>query len=69
MAYQVLIEHEGKWKPYGREVETMGRAHKAMQMLMLKRPWRKWKVVNLVNYEVEKWTGRQVESEAGHEGE
>ncbi len=63
--YQVLIEHEGVWRAYGAPCERMGEAYKFLRICEKARPYRKYRVVNLVNYEVEQWAGR----EAGHEGD
>ncbi len=59
MTYQVLIMHDGKWTPYSCECQQMGRAYTLMQRLEKKMPHRAFRVINLVNFEVEQWTGRE----------
>lgn len=63
MAYQVLIDLgedlANAWRPYSKECETMAEAYKLQAAVERRRPWRKFKVVNLVNYEVEQWAGRE----------
>ena len=60
MAYQVLIrDREQGWKPYSCECVTMARAYTLCKRLKKKMPHRAFRVVNLVNFEVEQWAGRE----------
>ena len=62
MAYQVFIHHAGTWTPYSCECATMGRAYTLMNRLEKKMAHRAFRVVNLVNFEVERWAGREAGS-------